>query len=72
MIEQNVPMPEVKREGRKTKYPFSKMEVGDSCFFPGATPKGKESHAAHSYGYYNGMKFSGRTMDGGLRIWRTE
>lgn len=71
MIEKNVPVASL-ATGRKPKYPFSKMEVGDSCFFEGAKPKGKECSAAHSYGHVNGLKFCVRSMDGGLRIWRTE
>lgn len=73
-IEKNVPIPEATRgRGRgKTKHGFENMDVGDSMFFDGyssvqnATPY--QSAALHGKKF--GKKFSGRIVDGGLRIWR--
>ena len=70
-IEKNIRPPELAR-GKPPKYPFSKMEVGDSVFVEGAVMCGKEYQAASKVGAYKGWKFSGRTVDGGLRIWRVE
>lgn len=73
MIEKNVPIPKAMVSGNaKAKYPFVDMKPGDSVFFAGAKTKGKECSAAHSLGQIRGWKFCARSMDGGLRIWRTE
>lgn len=66
--------PEASRRGRKPKYPFLKMAVGDSLFFEGEKigPECKPYIAASVFGRNNGMKFAGRTVDGGVRIWRVE
>lgn len=56
----------------KEAYNFGRMAVGDSIFFEGANTTSKQMVAARIYGRYHGWKFSGRTIDGGLRIWRVE
>lgn len=72
-IEENVTMPKT-GAGRPNKYPFKDMTIGDSVFFAGETlgPKCRPYVAAQVWGRDNGVKFSGRTVDGGVRIWRTE
>ena len=67
-IEKNIPVPEDRRGSRK--YPFSKMEVGDSVFFEGASSDGIEYTAARVSACRWGWKFRARAADGGLRIWR--
>lgn len=70
-IDKSVPMPGISGiTGRPEKYPFSQMEVGDSVFFDGVKVGGKEYVASQMSGRKNGWKFSGRSIDGGLRIWR--
>lgn len=71
-IEKNIPLPTSRTRGRPAKYPFKDMVVGDSVFFPGesTTPGNNVYVAAQMHARMNGKKFSGRTMDGGLRIWR--
>lgn len=65
-IEKKIPVP-----FSSSKYPFGKMEVGDSFFI-----KEKEvvlnsvSSAAHHYGKHNNKKFSIRKAENGYRIWR--
>ena len=53
---------------------LTKMEIGDSIFDKGAKSTScKESKlyaSAQQAGIRNGMKFSGRKVDGGVRIWR--
>lgn len=73
-IEKNIPIPEAAR-GRpkgKTKHGFENMDVGDSVFFDGYTSVQNASpyQSAALYGKKYGKKFSGRILDGGLRIWR--
>lgn len=66
-IEKDVPVP-----SRKGIYPFDDMTVGDSILVTGAK---KDFHRARNassvYGKRHGLKFETRTVDGGLRIWRT-
>jgi hypothetical protein len=66
--------PKASTRGRKPKYPFGEMAVGDSLFFDGEKigPQCKPYAAANAYAYKNGVKFAGRTVDGGVRIWRVE
>jgi len=68
-IDKHVPIPNGAGRGKKI-YPYAEMEIGDSVFFEGKNTGSKECTAAHVYGGKYGKKFSGRTVDGGLRIWR--
>jgi hypothetical protein len=63
-IEKGVPMP--KRRGRLSLYPFGKMSVGDSIFLP------KIRNASNLTQRFRkkGWKFSARTVNGGVRVWR--
>lgn len=53
-------------------YPYNEMEVGDSFFVPGA----KISHVTACSTYHArhnpGKRFTARTMEGGVRVWRVE
>lgn len=68
-IDKDVPMPEV-----TGTYPFAQMEVGDSFFVPGRTPKQMQNAAANHR--KKGKKFKAMqvTEKGveGTRIWRIE
>lgn len=63
---------------RENFFPFPDMKVGDSFLMPFGlkTPRGTPisastlSSAAVSYGRKHGVKFSTRTVDGGIRCWR--
>ena len=66
IIEKNIPY---ERRAGKTKYPFQKMEVGDS--FVGQNVNSVT--AACRFGKDNNMEFrSARLQDGSFRIWRTK
>jgi hypothetical protein len=70
-IDKSVPLPpeEVKRED---KYPFKKMEVGDSFYAYGVT-RGSLTSAAKYAGIKLGFTFICRAEgDRGARCWRTE
>ena len=56
---------------RRTKYPFGQMEVGDSVFIAD-DGGGRVIAAACEYGKRHNKKFSCRTVDGGVRVWRIE
>jgi len=69
-IEKNVPLQGTKR-GAPPKYPFGEMEVGDSFFVPGKTPKSIGASMANWARRY-GVRFAARSVDGGVRVWRVE
>ena len=74
-IEKSVPIPKGSGVGRRTKYPFSEMDVGDSIFLDGefaTIAKCKAYAAAKGYQDRTGRVFCGRKVAGGVRIWRTK
>ena len=70
-IEKGIPVPKQVGAGRKNKYPFDAMEVGDSFFVKDGTVK-TLSRSCGIYGKRLERKFASRTVDGGVRVWRTE
>lgn len=68
-IESGVPIPE--NRGIQAKYPFSEMKVGDSFFLHNAKI-GKISSAKAHWERKLGAVFAIRTVDGGVRVWRTK
>ena len=81
-IEKDVPPPE-RKTGRPPKYPFMKMEVGDSFTLPLAgtlTNKGSDTvtqrlrSATENHTKKYGRKFMLRTLkdEGVVRCWRIE
>ena len=67
-IQSDVPMPKLPAHA---KYPWVKMQVGDSFFVPGQTSQnfgGTLDNARKS----TGRKFTVRKVDGGIRVWRLE
>lgn len=77
-IDKDVPKPLKRSKGKKANYPFDKMEVGDSFFVSikeGDNISKVQALVASSAKYYVlrnrlDVKFSTRTMVGGVRIWR--
>lgn len=65
-INKGLPTP----RGRKTKYPFREMDVGDSFFAPGSSVIGIHGCARR----HRPMKFTCRSMVengvAGIRVWR--
>lgn len=57
---------------RQNKYPFNKMEIGDSVFFKGQKTGGKAYIASQSHGRYSNKQFTGKTTNGGLVIIRVK
>lgn len=67
-IESGIPIPSKSGDSR---YPFREMKVGDSFFVPGK----KAANLAGCLGYYRTrykITLVTRTVDGGVRVWRTE
>ncbi len=73
-IEKGIPAPDFsKHKGFKyknAKYPFAEMEVGDSCFFEDQGNGGAAHASAVKCGQRNGLRFTSKQTDGGIRIWR--
>lgn len=69
-IEKGVPLPT-----NKSKYPFAKMEIGDSFVVNETTPS-RTSTYAHYAGKRLGMKFTVRTVEEEgrkvIRVWRVK
>lgn len=68
-IEKGIPVAEIQMVD--PKYPFEKMEVGDS-FFVKHEGKGRNPVAAAIYYYEHklGRDYTQRAVPGGLRVWR--
>lgn len=65
-IEKNIPIP-----ASRSKYPFNKMEIGESVFFEYVFGL-KARSAADSYGRAHKKRFVSRKVESGLRVWRVE
>lgn len=70
-IEKGIPVPKLVGTGRRNKYPFESMEVGDSFFVKDGKVK-TLSRSCGTYGKRLERKFTSRTVEGGARVWRTE
>ena len=76
-IEKGIPLAP-KTQLRRSRYPFSQMEVGDSFFVPveADVELGLLHHRVHSCASYMGKrlgrKFTTRSNETGVRVWRTE
>ena len=72
-IEKGVALPDrVVIRNRESKYPFSVMEVGDSIFFKDVNYKAAQIAYVRMYAKKSGRKFTVRTVEGGVRVWRIE
>ncbi|MBW2569705.1 MAG: hypothetical protein JRE47_10145 [Deltaproteobacteria bacterium] len=76
-IEKNIPIYEIKKKTsiikqKNTKYPFNKMDIGDSFFVP--IDSIGRSNITNAASYYNAQKNRGRyqtrAVYGGVRCWR--
>lgn len=68
-IEKNIPVSPLKRAGRALKYPFIKMEIGDSFRFETKDLSKVSSSAANTTHRYN-YKFIICKQNVGHRVWR--
>lgn len=75
-IDKNIPIPPADRRGlatsRTTKYPFRKMQIGESFLFPKGTKVSNARSAAQQTARRSNMKFSVRQIEEGIRCWRIE
>lgn len=70
-IDKNVPLAR-NHPGRRAKYPFGDMSLGDSFLYPPGTERNAANSAASSAAKRLSMKFTVRMTDEGLRCWRVE
>jgi hypothetical protein len=70
-LETNIPMPPKPGTGRKEKYPWAAMNVGDSFFAPGVPGATMSQNIRGTKKRYPGTAYAYRTVDGGVRVWRT-
>ena len=72
-IEKGVPLPDQSsRGGRRGKYPWAELEVGDSFFVPGKTARQLGGANTGGRRAFPDRRFVSRTVEGGTRIWRVE
>ncbi len=72
-IHSNVPMPGSRgaaKFAKNSKYPWRKLQIGQSFMFPEEMPEHHARSYASSTGKRLGLKFSVRRVDGGLMCWR--
>ena len=69
-IEKGIPVPP-HGNGSTAKYPWADLCVGDSFFVPGVKTNAMVGSKAHAAKKHN-AKYSMRSVDGGVRIWRIE
>ena len=67
-IEKGIPMPP---ERCGTKYPFMKMEIGDSIVIPDMKLQALQSLFAY-YKKKHGRRFVWQAVEGGIRVWYAE
>jgi hypothetical protein len=67
-IDKGLKMPEPPAEGRRTKYPWERLEVGDS-FEINAPLQVARTHARQASARY-GKQFDAQAYKGKVRVWR--
>ena len=67
-IEKNIPVPKKTRR-KPYKYPFPYVEIGDSFFVAGKNQRFFGASVSKA-GKTLGCKFTVRTVEGGVRVWR--
>ena len=69
IVEKGVEMPPVSKGGGVFKYPFLKMDIGDSFAAP-KTEAAKLRSASSLYSIKSGKRFTVRTLGDVVRVWR--
>lgn len=70
-VDENIPMPPRKRgSGRKSRYPFEQLEVGQSFLVTDRKYASIGSTVARR-NKQGEPKFAARTVNDGVRVWRT-
>lgn len=67
-IDKDIPIPQ--RKTRKSKYPFPYLEIGESFLMEGSSNGFAQSRIAYIKKTGCPYKFTTRTVEGGVRVWR--
>lgn len=70
-VDKGIPIPERPRKGgghKRYRYPWDSMEIGDSFFIEGGSATASMNVPSRLID--KGWRFSVRTIEGGVRIWR--
>lgn len=77
VVQSNVPLPAMREKAIRHQYPFATMGVGDSFLIPVPPEMKSKAYAAVSQSWRNynkdgntAIKFAGRKVEGGVRVWR--
>lgn len=70
-IDEGIPQPNSRQKGPQSRYPFSRMEVGDSFLVEGVEGY-KVRNAASRWGRANGKQLTVSRMVNGYRCWRVK
>ncbi len=71
-IEKGIPIPPMAYAGNKKKgYPWRELEVGDSFLIQGSNVQ-NVCRMIHLQQKTHRPKYCARTVEGGIRVWRTE
>lgn len=70
-IDPGLPIPPDRGPGSRSKYPWIHLRIGDSFFVPKTTIEKMAANANKAAKRF-GRRFTCRTMDGGVRVWRKE
>jgi hypothetical protein len=68
-IDEGIPLPQG-TAGAKPKYPFRRMEIGDSFLIPAGVKRERLQNAARQYARLLGATFTARKTPEGFRLWR--
>ena len=73
-IEKNIPLPPPRKGGHNgrsyAKYPWDKMEIGDSFMFPVGATKSAHTSVCFRNKFHAHTKFIARRVEAGIRCWR--
>ena len=75
-IDKNIPVPTLIRRGRHASLPSADLEIGDSFMLPAITKDELDQartrlRSSTASLIKKGRKFATRSVEGGIRIWRT-
>jgi hypothetical protein len=68
-IDKDISLPPIGKAGSKSKYPWVTMAVGESFFVSGVTLARFSPQVVNSQKRFK-TKYTCRSVDGGVRVWR--
>lgn len=68
-VDKEIPIP--RKQRKHAKWPWHELEVGDSFLMPEKSINAATAHA-NTASKSTGHKYTCRTVEGGVRIWRVK